>query len=230
MANYSDYRPGGFNILPPVTKNLLIINGLVFLGSLIPDISKYIMFYFPLWYPLWPLQDEAFFAGSGVPFLLQKIPYQFITHMFTHYEIGHILFNMLCLWMFGSVIENYWKASKFLAYYLICGVGAGVIYIAWLYINHTPGVLPMVGASGALYGILLAYAFMFPNNHVYIYFLIPIKAKYLMTGLILMNLVLEFSNRPGDNVAHLAHVGGALTGLLVLLYWRKKGRLYWKNF
>jgi len=228
--DYTNDRGMGFRSFPPVTLNLLIINGLVFLAGLIPAFSEFIQMYFPLWYPLWPLQDESFFAGADVPVLLQKIPYQFITHMFTHADFFHLFFNMFGLWMFGAVVENYWKEKKFLVYYLVCGLGAAGIYVATLYIADTPGLRPMIGASGALYGVLLAYGFMFPNNIIYLNFFFPLKAKYWIMILIGFDLVAGFANRAGDNVAHFAHIGGALTGLLILLYWRKKGRLYWKNF
>lgn len=228
--DFTNDRGMGFKAFPPVTLNLLIINGLVFLAGLVPDFSRIINLYFPLWYPLWPLQEESFFAGSGVPVLLQKIPYQFITHMFMHGDFLHLFFNMFGLWMFGSVVENYWKGAKFLVYYLICGLGAAGIYTASLYIGNTQGMIPMLGASGALYGVLLAYGFMFPNNIIYMNFLFPLKAKYWVMIIIGLDIISSVANRPGDNVAHLAHIGGALTGLLVLLYWRKRGRLYWKNF
>jgi len=215
---------------PPVVLNLLIINGLVFLAGLIPAFAHYIELYFPLRYPLlWSWPDEILDL-YGFDHTLAKIPFQFITHMFTHGDFFHLLFNMFALWMFGSVVESIWKSKKFLIYYLVCGLGAAVIYLASLYLTDSPRAAAMVGASGALYGVLIAYGIMFPNNVIYINFFFPLKAKWWVVILIGMDLFSAFANRPGDNVAHFAHIGGALTGFILLMYWKKKGQLYWKNF
>ncbi len=216
--------------IPPVTLNLLIINGLVFLAGLIPALAQFIELYFPLRFPLIQTWPEDVLNYYGFDPMLTKIPFQFITYMFTHGDFLHLFFNMFALWMFGTVVESYWKTKKFLLYYLVCGLGAAGIYLAYLYFTGQNAPQGMVGASGALYGILIAYGFMFPNNIIYLNFLFPLKAKYWVAILIGLDLFSGFANRPGDNVAHFAHIGGALTGLILLLYWRKKGQLYWKNF
>lgn len=218
------------NRTTPVILNLLIINGLVFLANLIPAFSHFIELYFPLRYPLlqtWP-QDVLVYYGFDP--MLAKIPFQFITYMFTHADFFHLFFNMFALWMFGTVVESIWNTKKFLVYYLVCGLGAAAIYILYLYLSGQNAPAGMVGASGALYGIMLAYGFMFPNNIIYFSFFVPMKAKWWVVIIIAIDLISGFANRPGDNVAHFAHIGGALTGLILLLYWRKKGQLYWKNF
>ncbi|MBL0911585.1 MAG: rhomboid family intramembrane serine protease [Bacteroidia bacterium] len=228
--DYTNDRGMGFRSFPPVTLNLLIINGLVFLAGLIPAFSEFIEMYFPLRYPILQTLPDEVLLHYGYNLALSKVPFQFITHMFTHADFFHLFFNMFGLWMFGAVVENYWKEKKFLVYYLICGLGAAGLYLGYLYLSGSQQPSAMVGASGALYGLLLAYGFMFPNNVVYINFFLPLKAKYWVMILIGFDLVAGFANQAGDNVAHFAHIGGALTGLLILLYWRKKGRLYWKNF
>lgn len=226
-----NFSPNSFkSSTPPVVLNLLIINGLVFLAGLIPVFAQYIDLYFPLRYPLlstWPAEVLGYY---GIDPVIAKIPFQFITHMFTHGDFFHLLFNMFALWMFGTVVESIWHSKKFLVYYLICGLGAAGIYLLSLYVTDEPNARAMVGASGALYGVLIAYGFMFPNNILYINFFFPLKAKYWVAILIGIDLFSAFANRPGDNVAHLAHIGGALTGFILLMYWKKKGKLYWKNF
>lgn len=212
----NDYRPNSFNVLPLVIKNLLIINGLVFLASLTPQIGQYTLKYLPLFY--FELADF--------------IPTQFITYQFVHDPggFGHIFFNMFSLWMFGSVLENIWGAKKFLAFYLLSGIGAGLFNMlyTWFIIHYMPGAANvagvMIGASGSIYGLLLAYAFLFPNSYLNLYFFIPIKAKYFVIGLIVLDLAGGlFAN---DGIAHFAHIGGALTGLIILLIWKSRGKLW----
>jgi membrane associated rhomboid family serine protease len=149
---------------------------------------------------------------------------------------------MFAGWMFGSVLENVWGPKKFLIFYLVCGIGAGVTQelVQWAHysltlanydsVNMAGRIIMMdqylnmmltVGASGAVYGILLGYGMTFPNNAIYIIpFPFPIKAKWLITGYIVLELVLGLSNNPGDNVAHFAHLGGMLFGYLLLMYWK----------
>jgi membrane associated rhomboid family serine protease len=162
-------------------------------------------------------------------------PFQLVTYMFMHANFWHIFFNMLALWMFGTEIEYIWGPRRFLVYYLICGLGAaGLHFIITGYtLTHvdpeTAAILrdvPMLGASGAIYGILLAYGFMFPNRQLLLLFPpIPVKAKYLVIGYGLIEFFSGVSNM-SDNIAHFAHLGGMLTGLILLLIWRKQGRLY----
>lgn len=215
---YNDYHsPRGFNILPIGIKNLIIINGLIFLATLTPIIGEYLLAYFPL----------AYFE------LPNFLPTQLITYQFMHSpnDFWHILFNMFILWMFGSIVENIWGTKKFILYYLVAGIGAGLFHLAytWFALHYMPGTPVggyLLGASGAVYGIMLAYAFMFPNNIVNIYFVIPVKVKYFVVGLLAIDFISGISNSPTSNVAHFAHIGGALTGLVILLVWQRKGKLW----
>jgi hypothetical protein len=132
-----------------------------------------------------------------------------------HGGFGHIFFNMFALWMFGMEIENNWGSKKFLIFYLLCGVVAGLFQ---LFLTPLLGASPAVtiGASGAVYGVLIGFALMFPDRPIYLYFLLPIKAKYLVGFLIILEFLLVDS--AGSNVAHLAHLGGALAGFLFIMF------------
>ena len=226
-----------FGNLPTVTKNLLIINIICFIGSMI---FKQATTFFGVFYP-----DSPFF----------KI-WQVITYMFMHGSFAHIFFNMFALVMFGGVIERILGPKKYLNYYLISGLGALVLQYGiqaievyniagtvrasqFLNFNFTSGMVstnlpiikdqldtllsiygtPLVGASGAIYGLLLAYGYLFPNAEIMLIFLpIPIKAKYFIPILIVIEIFLGFSNS-GGSIAHLAHVGGALFGFILLKIW-----------
>jgi membrane associated rhomboid family serine protease len=211
----SYYRSNGFSALPVVVKNLLIINGLVFLFLFSPgSIQVWMEQHLALWIP----GNENF------------IPTQYVTYQFMHSSRDpfHILFNMFSLWMFGTMVENIWGPRRFLTYYLLCGIGAGVFqnlfqfislyeYLdmtSWSYLANL--VPPMVGASGSIYGLLAAYGYLFPNSYVNIYFFIPIKAKYFVILLMAISLFSGLSNQAGDNVAHFAHLGGAIVGLILI--------------
>jgi len=167
-------------------------------------------------------------------------PYQLITHMFMHGGIFHLLFNMLGLWMFGSAIEKIWGPKRFLLFYLICGVVAALTQMAsytfdWWAVDHailSPDdqtqyqyilrQTATVGASGAIMGILAAFGYLFPNTTLFIMPIpVPIKAKWAIMGIIALDVFGGVSRVPNDNVAHFAHVGGALAGLLLVLYWNK---------
>ncbi len=203
-GNY--YRPsffGGFQFFPPVIKVLLITNAAVFLGMMFLGNFRIGDFYFEQFFyhafALWPLG-----AGFGV--------WQLFTYMFMHASFTHILFNMLALWMFGMELEHVLGSRKFLIYYLLCGFGGGLanLLVAPLFTS----VGPTVGASGAIYGVLLAFGMLFPDRLIYIYFLLPIKAKYF----VVMYMAFEiFSVGSMDGVAHFAHLGGALVGFLYLI-------------
>jgi membrane associated rhomboid family serine protease len=132
--------------------------------------------------------------------------WQLGTYMFLHGGFMHLFFNMLILFIFGSTLEMVWGGRQFIKYYLACGVGAGLFSIIFSY-NH-----PVVGASGAIFGLYLAYAMVFPNNYVYLYFLIPVKAKHLVAGLVVFQLAMGLSGPSG--IAYFAHLGGMATGLL----------------
>lgn len=142
-------------------------------------------------------------------------PWQVITYMFIHGNFGHIFFNMFALWMFGVEIENLWGSKKFLIYYFLCGIGAAIanLFIAPFFTD----VGPTIGASGAVYGVLVAFAFLFPNREIYLYFLFPIKAKYFVIFYIILEAV-YVATSVESGVAHVAHLGGAVVGFIYLLF------------
>ena len=216
------------NNIPTMTKNLLIVNVLAFIATFVLERSGI---------DLTRMLGLHFFLASEFHI------YQFITYMFLHGGFTHILFNMFALWMFGSVIERVWGPKKFLFYYICCGVGAGftqelVQYItysmegiaAYQYVNAggvqmtTDAYINLwttIGASGAVYGILLAFGMIFPNERLFIIpFPFPIKAKWLIVGYIAIELFSAMSG-PGDGVAHMTHLGGMLFGFLLIRYWQK---------
>jgi membrane associated rhomboid family serine protease len=209
QGNY--YRPsmfGGFTFFPPVIKWLLIINTAVFLlysflGSFTMD-GVPLRLAFDYYLGLMPL-------GHG--FYL----WQLITYQFMHANFLHLLFNMVFgLWMFGMEVENTWGSKKFLTFYLLCGVAAGISQLILAPIIEPSQTLgPTVGASGAVFGVLIAFGMMFPDRYIFIYFLLPIKAKYFVMILIALGVLSVGGN---DNVANLAHLGGALAGYLYMLY------------
>ena len=229
------YRPGNFSELPEVVKNLLILNGLFFLATvslnnLGIDLVKIL--------GLHQFQSPDF------------RPHQLITHLFMHGNFTHLFFNMFALWMFGKILENVWGSKRFLIYYMITGIGAASIHllISQYQIisisNQIPELVnlaiegrynpsipiskkltqliitPTVGASGAVFGLLLAFGMLFPNALLYLYFAIPIKAKYFVIGYGLIELYAGISNNPADNVAHFAHLGGMIFGFFLIKYWK----------
>jgi membrane associated rhomboid family serine protease len=281
------FRPRGFSLLPMIVKNLLIMNGLMFIAQLVAEKSFGII-----------LEDSL---GLHYPGSMAFRPWQFITYMFMHGDLGHIFFNMFALWMFGYALENIWGPKRFLVYYLITGIGAGLVQCLVMYLGINPTVvlidgiianpsapaifdfinrhtlqisqysgdiyvqaqkfqdaldalaynpdnkqallmarnflvdyreyfmnLPnVIGASGAVYGILLAFGMIFPNTLMFIIFFpfFPIKAKYIVIGYGLMELIYGFTG-VDSGVAHFAHLGGMVFGFFLILYWKKKGRLY----
>ena len=207
----NEYRPGKFQLLPLVIKNLMIINGLVWLVQ-ITLLKKYD-------YDLSRLFALHYWGSE-----LFK-PHQFITHLFLHdpKNITHVLFNMFTLWMFGRILENVWGSRRFFIFYMICGLGAAGLHLASEYFLH--GSSMAVGASGAVFGVLVAFAMTFPNTELYIMFIpIPIKAKWAITGLIALDLFFGIYQASGDGIAHYAHLGGAITGFLLLKIWNKTNR------
>ena len=215
-GNY--YRPsmfGGFEFFPPVIKWLMITNAAVFvvlgLGGQLFTLGGYPLRYlFNYYLGLMPL-NHGFY------------PWQLITYQFMHADFWHLLFNMFFgLWMFGMEVEHTWGSRKFLIYYLMCGVFAGVtqlllapIFEPTSIVDQFGRAIPTIGASGAVYGVLLAFGMLFPDRYIFIYFLLPIKAKYFVAGLIVLGV---FSIGGASNVANLAHLGGALAGYIFLLY------------
>jgi membrane associated rhomboid family serine protease len=154
--------------------------------------------------------------------------WQPLTYMFLHADISHILFNMLAVWMFGATLENAWGSRRYLIYYLVCGVGAAIIQeCVWSLMPFHPlqlEFLNTIGASGAVFGILFAFGWLFPDTPMFILFIpIPIRARTIVIIYALVELFAGMGNMMGthiDNVAHFAHLGGMLFGWLLLLYWR----------
>ena len=150
--------------------------------------------------------------GEGYNFQI----WQLITYQFMHGSFTHIFFNMFALWMFGMEIENIWGSKKFLYFYLICGIAAGLAQLFISPLFSIPAVT--IGASGAIFGVMIAFAMLFPDRYIFLYFLIPIKAKYLIGFLFVLEIF--WIGDAGSNVAHLAHLGGALAGF-ILFCWTK---------
>lgn len=276
------YSPRGFNILPTVVKNLLIINGLLFLAT--------ITFATTFNIDLYRILGLHFFIAQNFE------PYQFITYMFMHGGLTHLFFNMFALWMFGNVLENVWGPKRFIIYYFVTGIGAAIIHYAVLYYQMVPTLQAInefvndpshdklqsfldsdlfmvmsneirqnyqafaaeynnlitnnpnealvqavnfmnqyrvdllnapvvVGASGAVFGILLAFGMMFPNTFIYLFFAIPIKAKYFVIMYGALELYFGMTGGRG-NIAHFAHLGGMLFGYIMIRYWKSRGKLY----
>lgn len=203
-----------FSNIPPVTKALLIANGVVFLLQLVLGDAAFAPFM------LWPL------GGAADPLSLSQtfLPWQLLTYGFLHdpSHYAHILFNMLALFMFGAPLEYTWGNKRFLSYYLVCVAGAGLCQLAvgsWMVSQGTPGY-PTIGASGGVFGLLFAYGLLFPNQRVMLLIPpIPMKARTLVIVYGAIELFLGATGfQPG--VAHFAHLGGMLFGWLLIRYWR----------
>lgn len=219
--------------MPPITKNLLVINILMFLAYVVAQQSGV---------DLNDLLGLHFFKSRSFHL------YQLVSYMFMHANLQHIFFNMLALWMFGRIIEQSWGARRYLIFYMVCGVGAGlcqeaVQYIQYVslglanyqYVNFGGGMeIPMetylaqwttVGASGAIYGILLGFGLTYPNATIMLLIPpLPLKAKWLVVGYAVIELWAGLTST-GSNVAHFAHLGGMLFGLALILYWRHKNEI-----
>ncbi|MFR9619742.1 MAG: rhomboid family intramembrane serine protease [Rikenellaceae bacterium] len=182
--------------------NLIIVNCLGLMAtSLFPMIS--------MWLGLHSWQSEHFEL------------YQVVTYMFLHGGLSHLFFNMFALWMFGQQLEMTLGPQRFLTYYMVCGIGAALIQLA---IGLAIPFSITVGASGAVYGLLLSFGVLYPNATIQLLFPpIAMRAKYFVMGYAALELFLGWRNNPMDNVAHFAHLGGMLWGLLLLIYWRHKG-------
>ncbi len=193
-------------IFPPAVKWLIIINVAFFLGPRVLFFNLY------TFHQIFGLVPARLFGNLFI--------WQPVTYMFLHGGTWHILINMFILWMFGSELERTWGTREFLKFYFVAGIGAGLVNVVFSIFSPETWHIPIIGASGAIYGILVAYAMLFPNRLVYVYFLIPVKVKYLVIFLV----VIEFlSTYRADGVAHFAHLGGALFGFLYLRYnlrWR----------
>jgi membrane associated rhomboid family serine protease len=202
-----EFKPRQFQQIPTVVKYILIINVALFaVKSFMPhliDLDKYL--------DLSPVNSLYF------------RPHQFITYMFMHADISHIFLNMLGVYMFGSILENIWGAKRFINFYLLCGLGAALFQLVINYFTHEFSIL--LGASGALFGLLVAFAMMFPNTELQLYFIIPIKAKYLVVGYTLYELFNGFF--ANDNVAHFAHIGGLIVGVIIMLIWKRNKTFFY---
>lgn len=249
------YSPTGFGVLPPVVKNLLIINALFYIATLVFGYALHI--------------DLSDYLGLHYFVSPHFATYQFVTYMFMHdaTSFSHILFNMFALWMFGSVLEQVWGPKKFLIYYMITGIGAALIQLLVIYIQvHNVELsltvdqiaqvqetgfqilkegqnfsdplmgklnelynMTTIGASGAVFGLLLAFGMLFPNSLIYLYFFIPIKAKWFV---IIYGAIELFSGvyYTGSNVAHFAHLGGMIFGFFLIIYWKKKGNRHGNHY
>jgi membrane associated rhomboid family serine protease len=201
--NYNDnYSPNTqFSIFPPAVKHLIIVNLLVFVALANPMFQNFLMRFGALW----PVGSN-FFA-----------PWQLVTYMFLHGGFAHILFNLFALWIFGQAIENAWGTKRFTVYYFLTGIGAALIHI-WI----GAGGAPTVGASGAVYGILLAFGMMFPDRYIMLLIPpVPIKAKYFVA---IFGAIELFSGlmRANSGIAHFAHLGGMIVGFILIKYWGLK--------
>ena len=186
-----------------VVKNLIFINAIIFLCLQLPFFES-----FRNYFILYP---------TSTPFFK---PVQMITHMFNHGNMSHLFFNMLALFFFGPSVEDIWGPKKFLLYYFICGVGSMVLHM--LIGSNSP----VLGASGAISGVLVAFAFLYPDRQVMLLIPpIPMKAKYLVIGILAIDLYFGLSHQY-TGIAHFAHLGGALFGAVAILYWRNRGQLY----
>lgn len=287
--SYERYSPSGFGILPPVVKNLIIVNVLFFVATFVLGKVMYV--------DLTDLLGLHYFAAS------KFAPYQFITYMFMHGGFSHIFFNMFALWMFGSVLEQVWGPKKFLLYYIITGIGAALVHYLVFYYQITPVLnsidafiahpdlaslqqfasthqfnisdssgdfyqsfenfklsfntlqqdpgnmqamqesvnfvtqyrehyldLPVVvGASGAIYGLLLAFGMLFPNSLIYLYFFIPMKAKWFVIIFGALELFSGFYDQ-NSGVAHFAHLGGMIFGFILIMFWKKKSNKHRNDY
>lgn len=202
--SYNSYRPS--NSATPIVLNLIIINALVFVAQLVLDQTG--------GQTGWLTNKLALYSYDTGLFE----PYQLVTHMFAHGGFMHILFNMYALWIFGSVLEKTWGPKRFLIFYLICGLVAGLTQMFLV----SQGAA--IGASGAIMGLLAAFAYTFPNVQFYILPIpFPIKAKYLAAIYAAIDIFGGFSGG-GDNVAHFAHLGGLIAGFILVILWHKTGR------
>ena len=194
---------------PPVVLNLIIINVLVYMATALLPLGKWIFGF-----------GSLFWVGNPL-----FHTYQFVTYMFLHANFEHVFFNMFALWMFGRTLEYELGSRRFLVYYMVCGIGAALIQMlgAWASGEY---YIQLVGASGAVMGLLLAFGVMHPNAMIVLLIPpIPMKAKWFVIIYGVIELFLGWTGY-GGNVAHFAHVGGMLWGFLLLHYWKRRGNIY----
>lgn len=226
---YQQYSPPKFNILPPVCKNLLIINVIAFLATYVFRMRGI---------DLSDIFGLHFFASDNHYF------WQYITYAFFHDNFSHLFFNLFAVWMFGYTLENIWGQKRFIIFCLVSCLGAALaqqITYYFMYSDLVNGVysgvnigngitistaeflnnLNTIGASGVVFGLLAAFGAMFPNSTIYLYFFIPLKTKWFVIGYIVLELINGISTT-SDGVAHFAHLGGAVAGLILLWFWKRQ--------
>lgn len=214
---------GGFSIFPPVIKYLLISNIGVFI----------LQFFFLDTLKAGSVPVGDLFVKNFALFTYESPffrPWQLFTYMYMHGGFSHLFFNMFALWMFGMELENMWGSKTFFIFYTVCGVGAGIAnaFLAPL-VSYIPPNVPTVGASGSIYGVLIAFGMIFPNRYIYIYFMLPIKAKYLVIIYILIE-VFAVASQSQSGIAHIAHLGGGVVGFLYVYFILNKGKpKFFKN-
>ena len=230
---YQQYSPPKFNILPPVCKNLLIINVIAFLATYVFRMRGI---------DLSDIFGLHFFASDNHYF------WQYITYAFFHDNFSHLFFNLFAVWMFGYTLENIWGQKKFIIFCLVSCLGAALaqqITYYFMYSDLVNGVysgvnigngitistaeflnnLNTIGASGVVFGLLAAFGAMFPNSTIYLYFFIPLKTKWFVIGYIVLELFNGITTT-SDGVAHFAHLGGAIAGLILLWFWKRQRDQY----
>ncbi len=225
--SYNNNEGGFLSSWPPATKSLIIINVLVFLMYCLN--REFMIINFAMFYPTSP-----YFK-----------PWQIITHMFMHGGFWHIFFNMYTLFMFGSILERAWGSKKFLFYYFVTGLGAVALHtcVQWIEVRiymsqlangiasaataiHTLKMTPTVGASGAIYGLLLGFGMLYPDSMLTLIFPpISLKAKWFVVIFVVIELLTGITGL-GGNIAHFAHLGGMLFGWLLIMYWKRNNKLY----
>jgi len=231
----NSYRPGGFGGMPVVTKNIIIINVIVFVITMLAE-SRGI--------------DLVAYLGLHYYLAPDFRPYQFITYIFMHGGISHIFFNMLGIYVFGQALEQVWGPKRYLIFYIVTGLGAALAHYVVMHFQareiidwyNARIVLPeatanikaqlidnkfsdlnrliVLGASGSLFGLLGAFGMLFPNREIYIYFF-PVKAKWLVIAYGAIEIFSGWKNDPMDNVAHFAHLGGLFAGLILVFLWKR---------
>ena len=207
---YDNSSRGGFmSNVPKAVKHIILINVLMLVLTYLNN----------------PLMSK-WFALNPITFLWK--PWQLVTYMFMHGGLGHLFFNMYTLFIFGSVLENVWGTKKFLTFYFVTGIGAALVNIGVQYLTGSFALT--VGASGAIYGILMGYAMLYPDSRLTLLFPpVSMKAKWFVLIFAGIELLLGISNNPADNVAHFAHLGGLIFAFLLIMFWKKKHRLYGRN-
>ena len=193
-----------FPILTPATRAIILINVLVFLIELVAMQPMLLHF------ALWPLGPDALFR-----------PWQLLTYAFLHEGMAHIFFNMFALYVFGPALEQYWGPRRFLGYYLVCVIAAGATQLAVQHLTGAGGAT--IGASGGIFGILLAFGILFPRVRLLLFFAIPMPAWLFVTGYAVLELLFGVTGTEAG-VAHFAHLGGMLGGALMMLFWRLRAR------